>query len=161
MSGFLSEDRPVQTLRQILNRLKQTYCGSIGYEYMHILDRDKCNWLRERIEMPHQRAYSKKRKLVMLDRLAWADMFESFLSNKYSAAKRFGLEGAETLIPGMKELIDRASELGVESIVLGMPHRGRLNVLARPPPPPPPRPRAAAAADRCALRRRRTSCASR
>ena len=130
MSGFLSEDRPVQTLRQVLARLKQAYCGSVGYEYMHIADREQCNWLRERIETPTQRAYSKRRKLIMLDRLAWADLFEAFLSNKYSAAKRFGLEGAETLIPGMKELIDRASELDVSTIVIGMPHRGRLNVLA-------------------------------
>jgi len=120
----------VQTLRSVLARLKQAYCGSVGYEYMHITDREKCNWLRERIETPTQRAYSKRRKLIMLDRLAWADLFEAFLSNKYSAAKRFGLEGAETLIPGMKELIDRAAELDVSSIVIGMPHRGRLNVLA-------------------------------
>ena len=130
MSGFLSEERPVQTLRQVLARLKQAYCGSVGYEYMHIADREQCNWLRERIETPEPRAYSKRRKLIMLDRLAWADLFEAFLSNKYSAAKRFGLEGAETLIPGMKELIDRAAELDVSAIVLGMPHRGRLNVLA-------------------------------
>lgn len=66
----------------------------------------------------------------ILDRLAWSEMFESFLAAKYSAAKRFGLEGCETLVPGMKALIDRAAERGVESIVLGMPHRGRLNVLA-------------------------------
>jgi 2-oxoglutarate dehydrogenase E1 component len=130
MAGFLSEERPVQTLRQVLARLKQAYCGSVGYEYMHISDRERCNWLRERIETPTARAYSQRRKLIMLDRLAWADLFEAFLSNKYSAAKRFGLEGAETLIPGMKELIDRAAELEVDSIVIGMPHRGRLNVLA-------------------------------
>lgn len=98
---------------------------------MHISDRDRCNWFRERLETPLPRAYSKRRKLIILDRLAWADSFENFLSNKYSAAKRFGLEGAETLIPGMKELIDRAADGGVESIVLGMPHRGRLNVLVR------------------------------
>ena len=66
----------------------------------------------------------------ILDRLAWSEMFESFLAAKYSAAKRFGLEGAETLIPGMKAMIDRAAELGVDAIVLGMPHRGRLSVLA-------------------------------
>jgi 2-oxoglutarate dehydrogenase E1 component len=65
----------------------------------------------------------------MLDRLAWSEMFENFLSTKYTAAKRFGLEGGETLIPGMKALIDRAADLGVESVTIGMPHRGRLNVL--------------------------------
>eukprot|EP00239_Pterosperma_sp_CCMP1384_P007235 CAMPEP_0197848668 /NCGR_PEP_ID=MMETSP1438-20131217/9557_1 /TAXON_ID=1461541 /ORGANISM="Pterosperma sp., Strain CCMP1384" /LENGTH=974 /DNA_ID=CAMNT_0043461027 /DNA_START=275 /DNA_END=3199 /DNA_ORIENTATION=- len=130
MKGFLSEERPTRTLRDILKRLKQCYCGSVGYEYMHIADRDKCNWLRERIERPEPPSYSKERKLRMLDRLAWSEMFENFLSTKYTAAKRFGLEGGETLIPGMKAMIDKGSELGVESMTLGMPHRGRLNVLA-------------------------------
>ena len=130
MKGFLSEDNPVQTLRQILNRLRDAYCGNIGYEYMHISDRDQCNWLREKIEQQERAQYSKSRKKVLLDRLAWADMFENFLSNKYTAAKRFGLEGCETMIPGFKESIDKAAELGVESITIGMPHRGRLNVLA-------------------------------
>ena len=130
MKGFLSEDNPVQTLSQILKRLRETYCGNIGYEYMHIQDRDQCNWLRERIETQRVTPYSKERKKVLLDRLAWSDMFENFLSNKYTAAKRFGLEGCETLIPGFKEAIDKASELGVESLTIGMPHRGRLNVLA-------------------------------
>lgn len=130
MKGFLSEDRPRETLRQIIDRLKETYCGTIGFEYMHIPERDKCNWLRERIETQKQLEYSVKRKRNLLDRLAWSDMFEAFLSSKYTAAKRFGLEGGETLIPGMKELIDKSAELGVESITIGMPHRGRLNVLA-------------------------------
>jgi len=129
MSGFLSENRPVQTLRSILNRLEQTYCGSIGYEFMHIHDRDKCNWLRERIETPSPMEYSKERCKVMLDRLAWSTQFENFLATKWSTAKRFGLEGCEALIPGMKEMIDRSAALGVENIVMGMAHRGRLNVL--------------------------------
>ena len=68
--------------------------------------------------------YTPDRQLHILDRLAWSEMFESFLANKYTAAKRFGLEGCETLIPGMKTLIDRAADQGVETIVLGMPHRG-------------------------------------
>lgn len=129
LSGFLSENRPVKTLRSILDRLEQTYCGSIGYEYMHISDRDKCNWLREKIETPASVEYSKDRCKVLLDRLVWSTQFENFLANKWSTAKRFGLEGCEALIPGMKEMIDRSAELGVESIVMGMAHRGRLNVL--------------------------------
>ncbi|CAM8929696.1 unnamed protein product [Rhodiola kirilowii] len=128
-SGFLSENRPVQTLRAILNRLEQAYCGSIGYEYMHIADRNKCNWLRDRIETATPMPYNKQRREVMLDRLIWSTQFENFLDTKWRAAKRFGLEGGETLIPGMKEMFDRAADLGVESIVIGMPHRGRLNVL--------------------------------
>ncbi|XP_002966013.2 2-oxoglutarate dehydrogenase, mitochondrial [Selaginella moellendorffii] len=129
MSGFLSENRPVQTLRAILRRLEQAYCGSIGYEYMHIPDRDKCNWLRERIEQHVPSNYSREKQAIILDRLIWGTRFENFLAQKWTAAKRFGLEGCETLIPGMKELIDRAADLGVDSIVIGMPHRGRLNVL--------------------------------
>ncbi|RWW83690.1 hypothetical protein BHE74_00007794 [Ensete ventricosum] len=129
ISGFLSENRPVQTLRSILERLDQAYCGTVGYEYMHIPDRDKCNWLRERIETVKPREYSQERRQVILDRLTWSTLFENFLATKWKAAKRFGLEGGETLIPGMKEMFDRAADLGVESIVIGMPHRGRLNVL--------------------------------
>ncbi|KAL9250291.1 2-oxoglutarate dehydrogenase, mitochondrial-like protein, partial [Drosera capensis] len=129
MSGFLSENRPVQKLRSILARLEQAYCGSIGYEYMHIADRKKCNWLRERIETPIQTEYNRERRKVMLDRLIWSTQFENFLATKWTTAKRFGLEGCETLIPGMKEMFDRSADLGVENIVIGMPHRGRLNVL--------------------------------
>ncbi|KAI3932214.1 hypothetical protein MKW92_009108 [Papaver armeniacum] len=129
VSGFMSENRPVQTLRAILNRLEQAYCGSIGFEYMHIADRDKCNWLRDKIETPTPRQYNLQRREVMLDRLMWSTQFENFLATKWTAAKRFGLEGGETLIPGMKEMFDRSADLGVESIVIGMSHRGRLNVL--------------------------------
>ncbi|XP_028805123.1 2-oxoglutarate dehydrogenase, mitochondrial [Neltuma alba] len=129
MSGFLSENRPVQTLRSILTRLEQAYCGSIGYEYMHIADREKCNWLRDKIETPTPTQLNRERREVILDRLAWSTLFENFLATKWTSAKRFGLEGGETLIPGMKEMIDRAADLGVESIVMGMAHRARLNVL--------------------------------
>ncbi|GJR88131.1 2-oxoglutarate dehydrogenase, mitochondrial-like protein [Tanacetum coccineum] len=129
MSGFLSENRPVQTLRSILTRLEQAYCGSIGFEYMHIADREQCNWLRDRIETPTKTAYNSQRREVILDRLIWSTQFENFLATKWTAAKRFGLEGGETLIPGMKEMFDRSADLGVESIVIGMSHRGRLNVL--------------------------------
>lgn len=129
MSGFLSHNRPVQTLKDIVAKLEQAYCGTIGYEYMHIPDRERCNWLRERIEMQAPAEFSRDRKAIILDRLMWSTNFESFIAQKWTAAKRFGLEGCETLIPGMKELIDRAADRGVESIVIGMPHRGRLNVL--------------------------------
>lgn len=130
MSGFLHDNAPKQTLRTLLERVRNAYCGTVGYEYMHIPDREKCNWIRDRIERPDAINFSQERKRVLLDRLAWSDGFESFLSSKYSAAKRFGLEGCETLIPGMKEMIDKANELGVDCAVIGMPHRGRLNVLA-------------------------------
>eukprot|EP00793_Prasinoderma_coloniale_P005244 PRCOL_00001005-RA len=129
MSGFLSEERPVQTLRQIISRLEEAYCGTIGFEYMHIPDRERCNWLRERIESQKAKGYSKEKKKAILDRLMWSEHFETFCSNKFTAAKRFGLEGGESIIPGMKSLLDRSAENGVESVVIGMAHRGRLNVL--------------------------------
>ena len=97
---------------------------------MHIQDREQCNWLRAKIETERKKQYSPERKQIILDRLAWGELFENFLSNKYSAAKRFGLEGCESLVPGFKEAIDKAAEMGVEAITIGMPHRGRLNVLA-------------------------------
>ncbi|KDD76103.1 transketolase [Helicosporidium sp. ATCC 50920] len=129
-SGFMAEDRPRRTLREIVRRLRETYCGSVGFEYMHIDDHEKCNWIRERIELLEAEAFSKEKKMLVLDRLTWSEMFESFLANKYTAAKRFGLEGCEALIPGMKAAIDRTADLGTETIVIGMPHRGRLNILA-------------------------------
>lgn len=130
IQGFMSEERPTRTLREIITRLRETYCGHIGYEYMHINDREKCNWLRERIETVRPEPFSLEKKKLVLDRLSWSEMFESFLANKYTAAKRFGLEGCEALIPGLKAAIDTSAGLGVNSVVIGMPHRGRLNILA-------------------------------
>lgn len=129
-SGFMNIDRPPMKLRDLLARLEQTYAGSIGVEYMHIPDREQLNWLREHFETPEPFSFSKDEKLRMLDRLTWGDHFESFLANKFSAVKRFGVEGGESLIPGMKAMVDEACEHGIEAIVMGMPHRGRLNVLA-------------------------------
>eukprot|EP00983_Pelagomonas_calceolata_P025043 787290-Pelagomonas_calceolata.AAC.4 len=88
------------------------------------------SWTRSPSSFGLRPMYTKKEKLNILDRLAWSEMFETFLAKKYTAAKRFGLEGAESLIPGMKALIDTGADLGVENVVIGMPHRGRLNVLA-------------------------------
>lgn len=132
-SGLLPEfqaAQPVMTLGEIINQLKQTYCSNIGYEYTHIPDRIQCNWLRARIEVPQPYAFTREQKLVILDRLLWSELFEKFVALKYPSEKRFGLEGCESLIPGLKALIDRSVELGVEKVVMGMPHRGRLNVLS-------------------------------
>lgn len=127
MAGLLGGNQP-QTLKNIISRLENVYCGTIGYEYMHIQDRDKCNWLRDKIENQNV-SYTPAQCAEIFDRLMWGTHFESFIAQKWTAAKRFGLEGCETLIPGMKEMIDTAADCGVESIVIGMPHRGRLNVL--------------------------------
>ncbi|KAI9219714.1 oxoglutarate dehydrogenase, E1 component [Blastocladiella britannica] len=121
---------PQMSLRDIVQRLKDTYCSTLGIEYAHIPDRGQCDWLRERVEIPNRIRYTKAEKAVILDRLIWSDSFERFVAQKYPTEKRFGLEGCETLIPGMKALIDTSVEAGVESIVMGMPHRGRLNVLS-------------------------------
>ncbi|KAI8361404.1 2-oxoglutarate dehydrogenase complex E1 component mitochondrial precursor [Mortierella sp. GBAus27b] len=129
LPGFLSAGGN-QTLREIVDHLKAIYCGSIGVEYIHIPDRERCDWIRERIEVPKPYSYSIDEKRMILDRMIWSDSFERFVAAKYPSEKRFGLEGGESLIPGMKALIDRSVELGVESIVMGMPHRGRLNVLS-------------------------------
>ncbi|KAI8644778.1 oxoglutarate dehydrogenase, E1 component [Parasitella parasitica] len=118
------------SLREIIDDLKKMYCGSIGIEYVHIPDRAQCDWIRARVEKPEPYKYTHKEKKMILDRLTWSDSFERFVASKYPSEKRFGLEGGESLIPGMKALIDRSVDLGVESIVIGMPHRGRLNVLS-------------------------------
>ncbi|KAG0305293.1 2-oxoglutarate dehydrogenase E1 component [Dissophora globulifera] len=129
LPGFLDVGSE-QTLREIIDHLKTIYCGSIGVEYIHIPDRNRCDWIRQRVEVPKPYQYSIEEKTMILDRMIWSDTFERFISTKYPSEKRFGLEGAESLIPGMKALIDRSVEHGVESIVMGMPHRGRLNVLS-------------------------------
>lgn len=118
------------TLRGILEQLRKTYCGSLGVEYMHIGNPQKVNWIRERVETPRWLFYDKEKKQHIYERLCFADTFENFLAHKFNTTKRFGLDGGEAIVPALKDAIDRASELGAHSFVLGMPHRGRLNILA-------------------------------
>lgn len=118
------------TLRGILEQLRKTYCGTLAVEYMHIGEPDKMNWIRERVENPRWQNYDKEKKAHIYERLCFADTFETFLAQKFNTTKRFGLDGGEAVVPALKDAIDRASELGAHSFVLGMPHRGRLNVLA-------------------------------
>ena len=127
---FKSETREKMTLREIRDACERIYCGSYGIEYIHIPDRDMCDWIRNRLEIPQPFKYSVDEKRRILDRLIWSSSFEAFLATKYPNDKRFGLEGAETLVPGMKALIDRSVDYGVKDIIIGMPHRGRLNVLS-------------------------------
>eukprot|EP00123_Amoebidium_parasiticum_P016198 comp23327_c1_seq1/m.38418 comp23327_c1_seq1/g.38418 ORF comp23327_c1_seq1/g.38418 comp23327_c1_seq1/m.38418 type:complete len:1020 (-) comp23327_c1_seq1:250-3309(-) len=116
-------------LRDLITQLESIYCKNIGYEYMHINDKEKCNWLRERIENPQSYSLDAVEKKVILARLCQADGFERFLQTKWSAEKRFGVEGLEAAIPALKSIVDHGSEQGIETVVFGMPHRGRLNVL--------------------------------
>lgn len=127
---FKREGREKMTLREIITASERIYCGSYGIEYIHISDREQCDWIRERVEIPQPYRYSTDDRRRILDRLIWSSSFESFLATKYPNDKRFGLEGCEALVPGMKALIDRSVDYGVKDIIIGMPHRGRLNVLS-------------------------------
>ena len=121
----------VLTLRQILERLRNTYCRSIGVEYMHIADLDIRDWLQERMESTENRIrLSHDGQIRILSKLTDAVMFEEFLQTKYLGAKIFSLQGSESLIPLLTFVIDRAGDIGIDEIVMGMAHRGRLNVLA-------------------------------
>ena len=119
------------TLREIIEILRLTYCGTIGYEFMHIQDPDQKSWIQMRIENQEYHAnFTGEGKLKILRQLTESEGFERFLHLKYPGTKRFGLDGSESLIPALEAIIRRASQLGVVEIGLGMPHRGRLNVLA-------------------------------
>lgn len=120
------------TIPQMLEILNRTYCSTIGVEYMHISDPAQKAWLQERIEGPDKRiAFTQNGKKAILNKLIEAEGFEQFLDTKYKGTKRFGLDGGEALIPALEQIIKCGSALGVQEIVLGMAHRGRLNVLSQ------------------------------
>ncbi|KAK7579718.1 hypothetical protein V9T40_000347 [Parthenolecanium corni] len=127
---FIGGKEKALPLREILKRLEEVYCQHIGVEFMFINSLEQCNWIRQRMETPGIMQMSENQKRLILARLTRATGFEAFLARKWSSEKRFGLEGCEILIPAMKQVIDKSTELGVESVVIGMPHRGRLNILA-------------------------------
>ena len=117
------------TLRQVLDILKRTYGGHIGVEYMHISDPEQRAWLQDRIE-GREIEFTAKGKTAILKKLIEAESFERFLDVKYTGTKRFGLDGGESMVPALEQIIKRGGQLGLNEIVIGMPHRGRLNVLA-------------------------------
>ncbi len=118
------------TLRDIVKSLRQTYCGTIGAEFMYIADPAQKRWLQERLESSRSLpSFDTARKLHILDRLTAAEGLERYLHTKYVGQKRFSLEGGESFIAALEELIQHAGDMGVEEIVIGMAHRGRLNVL--------------------------------
>ncbi|XP_077478669.1 2-oxoglutarate dehydrogenase complex component E1 isoform X1 [Stigmatopora argus] len=127
---FIGGNEGTLTLREIIRRLEEAYCQHIGVEYMFINDVQQCQWIRQKFETPGILKFSAEEKRIMLNRMIQSTRFEEFLQRKWSSEKRFGLEGCESLIPALKAIIDKSSASGVESVIMGMPHRGRLNVLA-------------------------------
>lgn len=125
---FISRDEA--SLRDIIGTLERIYCGAIGYEFMHIVTLAEVQWIQQRIEGGDgRRSLGREEKLHLLERLTAAEGLEKHLDSKYPGTKRFGLEGGESLIPALDELIQRAGAYGAREVVLGMAHRGRLNVL--------------------------------
>jgi hypothetical protein len=116
----------------MLEILKRTYCSTLGVEFMHISDAEEKGWIQQRIEGPDKGiAFTENGKKAILNKLIEAEGFEKFLDVKYTGTKRFGLDGGESLVPALEQIIKRGGQLGVKDIVLGMAHRGRLNVLSQ------------------------------
>ncbi|WP_370252388.1 2-oxoglutarate dehydrogenase E1 component, partial [Nioella sp.] len=119
------------SMRQIIDIVKRTYCGTFALQYMHISNPEEAGWLKERIEgYGKEIAFTREGRKAILNKLVEAEGFEKFLHVKYMGTKRFGLDGGEALIPAMEQVIKRGGQLGLKEIVIGMPHRGRLSVLA-------------------------------
>ena len=124
-------DRGYATINEIIPFLKKTYCSTIGVEYMHISDPVEKKWFRQRLEKEeNQLKFTRVGKKFILNKLIQAEGFENFLAVKFVGTKRFGLDGAESLMPALEQLIKKGGQLGVKELKIGMPHRGRLNVLA-------------------------------
>jgi 2-oxoglutarate decarboxylase len=127
VGGFAGEER--MKLRDVLGVLRNSYCRTVGLEYMHILEPDERKWLQDRVEVPHTPP-DRAEQIYILSRLNAAEAFETFLQTKYVGQRRFSLEGSETVIPLLDSVLDRAAEYELDEVVIGMAHRGRLNVLA-------------------------------
>ena len=126
VGGFGGKEQ--MTLREVLSRLRAAYTLKVGSEYTHILDRDERSWLQDRLEAGMPKPTNAEQKYI-LQKVNAAEAFENFLQTKYVGQKRFSLEGAETLIPLLDSIIDTAAGQDLDEVVIGMPHRGRLNVL--------------------------------
>ncbi|MFN2377468.1 MAG: 2-oxoglutarate dehydrogenase E1 component [Candidatus Binatia bacterium] len=123
--------RPVTRVGELIEHLKSTYCGTMAVEYMYIQHKEQREWIQERIEPScNNPGLSPQERIDILEQLLRANMFEQFLHKKYVGAKRFSLEGSETLVPLLHQIVEESGRLGTREVVMGMPHRGRLNVLA-------------------------------
>lgn len=119
------------TINQILEIVRRTYCGTFGIQFMHVSDPEEKAWLQERIEGPDKEiSFSKEGRLAILQKLIEGEAFEQLIHKRYPGTKRFGLDGAESLLPALEQIIKRGGQLGLKDINFGMPHRGRLNVMA-------------------------------
>ena len=121
------------TIRQVLALLKRTYCGTLGIQFMHIAEPEEKSWLQQRFEGSdkfEQNGFTREGKLAILNKLIEAEGFERFLHKRFPGTKRFGLDGGEAMVPAMEQIIKRGGALGVDEMVFGMAHRGRLNMLA-------------------------------
>lgn len=127
VGGFAGQQR--MKLRDILGVLRNSYCRTVGVEYTHILDPEERRWIQQRVEVEHEKPEPSVQKYV-LSKLNAAEAFETFLQTKYVGQKRFSLEGGETMIPLLDTILDKGAEYELDEVVIGMPHRGRLNVLA-------------------------------
>ena len=124
-------NRKYANIREILKFMKKTYCGKIGYEFMHISNPDERKWFRDRIEQDKNALqFTKNGKEAILNKLVQAEGFEKFLATKYVGTKRFGLDGGESLIPALEQIIKIGGQNNIKEVKIGMSHRGRLNVLA-------------------------------
>ena len=129
-TGSLFVSKQKATLREMVDTLERIYCGSVGYEFMHIVNLEEKQWIQQRIESNDgYPTFENEVKRHLLERLTAAEGLEKHLDSKYPGTKRFGLEGGESLIPALDELVQRSGKYGAKEIVLGMAHRGRLNVL--------------------------------
>jgi 2-oxoglutarate dehydrogenase E1 component len=121
------------SIREVLAILRRTYCGNIGIQFMHIAEPEEKSWLQARFEGPdkfEQNAFTREGKLAILNKLIEAEGFERFLHKRFPGTKRFGLDGGEAMVPALEQIIKRGGALGVDEVVFGMAHRGRLNTLA-------------------------------
>ncbi|WP_216934067.1 MULTISPECIES: 2-oxoglutarate dehydrogenase E1 component [unclassified Acinetobacter] len=129
-TGNLAIGKEEATLAEMVQSMEATYCGSIGAEYMHIVDTKEKRWIQQRLESTRgQYGFNAEQKKHILERLTAAEGLEKYLGNKFVGAKRFGVEGGEAFIPMVNEIIQRAGSVGCKEVVIGMPHRGRLNLL--------------------------------
>ncbi|MCX6396451.1 MAG: multifunctional oxoglutarate decarboxylase/oxoglutarate dehydrogenase thiamine pyrophosphate-binding subunit/dihydrolipoyllysine-residue succinyltransferase subunit [Propionibacteriales bacterium] len=128
-TGEFGGARSFMKLRTVLGILRDSYCRTVGIEYMHIMDPEQRRWIQERVEQPHQKP-PREEQLRILLKLNQAEAFETFLQTKFVGQKRFSLEGGETTVPVIDEICEAAAEVGLDEVTIGMAHRGRLNMLA-------------------------------